>query len=127
VRPDKTDRHVRLRERLAEIPARLDESPQSASDWLYCGAFVLESLPMALWHFLHSSEDPEEAVINAVMGGHDADTVASMTGAYAGAYLGEEAFPPRWRGHDLEFAHELRELADQLLRLAAREAVEGNT
>jgi ADP-ribosylglycohydrolase len=56
------------------------------------------------------------------MGGHDADTVASMTGAYSGAYLGEGAFPSRWTGNDLEFADELRALADRLLVLADLEA-----
>jgi ADP-ribosylglycohydrolase len=92
------------------------------SDWFFCGAFVLESLPMALWQFLHAPEDPEEAIVNAVMGGYDADTVASMAGAYVGAYLGEDAFPDRWRGDDLEFADELRGLADQLFGLAGQGA-----
>ncbi len=121
-RPGKTSAPVRLVDRLAEIPHWLGASPESASDWFHCGAFVLESLPMALWHFLGTPDSPEEAVVNAVMAGHDADTVASMTGAYAGAYLGELAFPPRWTGDDLEFADELRGLADRLLMLADREA-----
>lgn len=117
-RRGKTGDRVRLRERLAEVPNWLRASPEEASEWFYSGAFVLESLPMALWHFLRSSDDPEEAVVGAVMGGHDADTVASMTGAYVGAYLGEDAFPARWRGEELEFADELRGLADQLLALS---------
>ena len=77
---------------------------------------------MALWHFLPAPENPEEAVVSAVMAGHDADTVASMTGAYAGAYLGTHSFPSRWSGDDLEFADELRDLADRLLILADNEA-----
>jgi ADP-ribosylglycohydrolase len=77
---------------------------------------------MALWHFLSAPEDPEEAVVNAVMAGHDADTVASMTGAYAGAYLGDHSFPSRWSGDDLEFADELRDLAGRLLIVADDEA-----
>jgi ADP-ribosylglycohydrolase len=121
-RKGKTSAPIRLVDRLAEIPQWLGASAESASDWFYCGALVLESLPMALWHFLNTPEDPEETVVNAVMGGHDADTVASMAGAYAGAYLGEHVFPPRWTGHDLEFSDELRDLADRLLVLADREA-----
>lgn len=121
-RPGKTERPVRLADRLAEVPALLDSSPEEASDWLYCGAFVLESLPMALWHFLNARDDPERAVVDAVMGGHDADTVASMTGAYVGAYLGENAFPARWVGEELEFADRLRQLADELLELCKARA-----
>jgi ADP-ribosylglycohydrolase len=121
-RPDKTSAPVRLVDRLAEVPRWLGASPEAASEWFYCGAFVLESLPMALWHFLSAPEDPEEAVVNAVMAGHDADTVASMTGAYAGAYLGDLSFPSRWSGADLEFTDELRDLADRLLVLADNEA-----
>ena len=77
---------------------------------------------MALWHFLNVPDNPEEAVVNAVMGGHDTDTVASMAGAYAGAYLGEGAFPTRWTGDDLEFVDKLRVLADRLLAVADHEA-----
>ncbi len=109
---------VRLSERLAEVPGLLSLSPKEASEYFYCGAFVLESLPMALWHFLRFPDDAEAAVIAAVMAGHDADTIASMTGAYAGAYLGEEAFPARWRGEDLEYGSELTDLADRLLAVA---------
>jgi ADP-ribosyl-[dinitrogen reductase] hydrolase len=125
-RPGKTAQPIRLCDRLAEVPGRLSDSLESAGEWFYSGAFVLESLPMALWHFLRDPEDPEEAVVNAVMGGHDADTVASMTGAYAGAYLGEDAFPARWTGEDLEFSEDLRQLADEMLGLASLEAARGD-
>jgi len=121
-RPGKTSAPIRLVDRLAEVPRWLGAPPELASDWFYCGAFVLESLPMALWHFLNVPDNPEEAVVNAVMGGHDTDTVASMAGAYAGAYLGEGAFPTRWTGDDLEFVDKLRVLADRLLAVADHEA-----
>lgn len=121
-RNGKTSAPIRLVDRLAEVPRWLGVPSASASDWFYCGAFVLESLPMALWHFLNAPDDPEEAVVNAVMAGHDADTVASMTGAYAGAYLGELVFPQRWTGDDLEFSNRLRDLADRLLTVAGCEA-----
>lgn len=105
---------VRLVDRIIEVPGKLSLSSEAACSYFYCGAFVLETLPMALWHFLSSPEDPERAIVDAVLGGFDADTVASMTGAYAGAYLGESGLPERWRGDDLEFADELRRLADAL-------------
>jgi ADP-ribosylglycohydrolase len=60
--------------------------------------------------------------MRAVMAGHDADAVASMTNTYAGAHLGEYAFPPRWIRDDLELADELRDLADRLLVFADHEA-----
>lgn len=116
-RRGRTDEPVRLVERIAEVPGTLGLSPEEACVHFYCGAFVLETLPMALWHFLASPDDPERAIVNAVLGGFDADTVASMTGAYVGAYLGESGLPERWRGDDLEFADELRASADALFTL----------
>jgi ADP-ribosyl-[dinitrogen reductase] hydrolase len=95
----------------------LDLPPRQAFDRLYNGAFILESLPAALWSFLRSPEDPEEVLVTAASGGHDADTVAAMAGNLVGAYLGEAALPGRWLA-DLEFAAELRATADQLWALA---------
>ncbi len=113
-----TGEPVRLVDRLAAVPEMSGLTPTGASDRLYCGAFVLESLPMSLWHFLHAPDDAEAAITNAVATGHDADTVASMTGAYAGAYLGASALPARWCGDDLEDADRIVALADALGDLA---------
>jgi ADP-ribosylglycohydrolase len=113
-RPGKTDARVRLVDRFAEVPDWLDAPVERAIDHFYNGAFVLESSPMALWFFLRAPDDVEEVVIEAVMGGRDADTIASMAGAYAGAYLGDDAFPARWVGDDLEYRDDLVELADRL-------------
>jgi ADP-ribosyl-[dinitrogen reductase] hydrolase len=112
------DRPVRLADRLALVPGLLDLEPDEAFAYLHNGAFVLESLPAALWCFLKSPEDTEEAVVLAANGGYDADTVAAMTGAFSGAYLGEQAWPQRWL-EDLEYAEELRDLADGLADAAA--------
>ena len=46
--------------------------------------------------------------------GGDADTIACMTGAIAGAHLGEDAIPEPWR-EGVEDAAYIRELADRLL------------
>lgn len=105
---------VRLRERLLEVGDWLDAPAGDAFEHFYNGAFVLESLPAALWCFLRSPDDAEEVIIAAANGGHDADTVAAMAGALVGAYLGESALPNRWTGPDLEYADELRGLADRL-------------
>ncbi|MBM3957852.1 MAG: ADP-ribosylglycohydrolase family protein [Gemmatimonadetes bacterium] len=111
-RPGADDRRVRLTDRLAQVPDLLDLDRDQAFAYLHNGAFVLESLPAALWCFLKSPENAEEAVVLAANGGYDADTVAAMTGALSGAYLGDQAWPKRWL-EDLEYAEELRELAEQ--------------
>ncbi len=115
-RPGST-RPVRLAYRIAELGSLLDGSQEEVFDYLGNGAFVLESLPAALWCFLRSPEDPERVLVTAVSGGHDADTVAAMAGTLAGAYLGEAALPERWR-RDVEFADKLATLADGLVRLS---------
>ncbi|GBE23380.1 ADP-ribosyl-[dinitrogen reductase] glycohydrolase [bacterium BMS3Bbin01] len=108
---------VRLADRLAEVRDMLDLTPEQAFDRLWNGAFVLESLPAALWTFLKTPDDPEQVIVTAVNRGHDADTVAAMAGNLAGAYMGAGSLPGRWLD-DLEFADELCVEADGLLRLA---------
>lgn len=110
---------VRLADRLGHVVSLLDLTPDEAFDELYNGAFVLESMPAALWCFLRSPEDAEKVIVTAASGGRDADTVAAMAGTLAGAYLGEEALPRRWRA-DLEDAGRIADLADRLHDLAER-------
>ena len=107
---------VRLVDRIAELGGMLDLPPREAFRHTYNGAFVLESLPAAIWSFLHHPEDLEEAICTAVAGGYDADTVAAMCGNLAGAYLGTEAIPQRWLD-ELEDADRISALADDLLAL----------
>ncbi len=104
---------VRLADRIGELADMLELSPSDAFAHTYNGGFVLESLPAALWSFLANCENPEEAIVVAVNGGYDADTVAAMTGAMAGAYHGDSAFPSRWVD-DLEAAGEIRSIADRI-------------
>ncbi len=112
---------IRLVERLAEIPDMLGLRPEEAFAHTYNGAYVLESLPAALWAFLAHPEDAERAVVVAVNGGYDADTVGAMTGTLAGAYLGEGALPRRWVDR-LENAEGIRALADRLHRRSSGDA-----
>jgi ADP-ribosylglycohydrolase len=101
---------IRLRDRIAEIGNMLEASPREAFDRLQNGAFVLESLPSALWSFLRTPEEPGRVVLTAVSGGYDADTVASMAGSLAGAYHGDTVFEGDWLSN-LEYADRLRDLA----------------
>jgi Mg-chelatase subunit ChlD len=114
-RPDAGTDPVRLVDRIAELADMLDLTPSEAFARTYNGAFVLESLPAAIWSFLANADDPEETIVVAVNGGYDADTVAAMAGAMAGAYHGETGLPPRWLD-DLEAAADIRAIADRIHR-----------
>lgn len=107
----------RLADLLGEVGEWLGASPGEVFDHFYNGALVNESLPSALWCFLHAPEDFEKVVVTAANGGRDADTVGAMAGALAGAYNGESGLPRRWLD-DLEDADRLRALADGLAEAA---------
>jgi ADP-ribosylglycohydrolase len=51
------------------------------------------SIPTAIALFSAAQGDPMKAILSAVNIGGDTDTIASMTGAIAGAYSGIEVFP----------------------------------
>lgn len=55
-----------------------------------------ETVPVALALVLLAKGDPEQAVIYGANFGRDADTIASMAGAIAGALRGARAFPAHW-------------------------------
>jgi poly(ADP-ribose) glycohydrolase ARH3 len=81
------------------------------------GIAAPESVPTALYAFLRSPQSFVTAVTYAVSLGGDTDTIAAMTGALVGAYLGEEAIPEVAR-EQVEGAARLREVADALLALS---------
>ena len=78
--------------------------------------FVLDTLQAALWCFLNA-DSFEEALVDAVNLGGDADTVGAVCGSMAGACYGLEAIPQRWR-EPLACRSEILELADGIYRLA---------
>lgn len=69
---------------------------QACNGW-YSGAFLLETVPSVLFLLERYRDDPEEAMIRAVMDTWDNDTVAAIVGSIMGAMHGEDAFPVRWR------------------------------
>jgi ADP-ribosyl-[dinitrogen reductase] hydrolase len=113
---------VCLRDRILEVGAMLHLDADDAFDRLWNGAFVLESLPAAMWCFLASPGDFEQVVVTAVNQGRDADTVAAMAGTLAGAYAGARALPDRFVA-GLEYADDLRGLAGSLVALDPRSRV----
>jgi poly(ADP-ribose) glycohydrolase ARH3 len=57
------------------------------------GIEALDSVPTAIACFSLAPQSYETAVGSAVLLGGDTDTIAAMTGALAGAYLGVAAIP----------------------------------
>lgn len=94
------DRHIGDR-RLVEL-----------AEVLGTGIAAHASVPTALASFLSHPDSFAEAVKAAISLGGDTDTIAAMTGALAGAYLGFSAIPQSWRA--VEGAEELSSLAESL-------------
>jgi ADP-ribosyl-[dinitrogen reductase] hydrolase len=59
------------------------------------GGHAPDTLDSALWAFL-STETFEDALVQAVNNGHDADSVGAVCGQIAGAFYGFSAIPERW-------------------------------
>lgn len=77
--------------------------------------YVVDTLQAATYHAL-TAADAEAAVVNAVNGGGDADTIGAVTGAIAGARFGAGELPDRWLA-ELDGAGELRRLGRELVDL----------
>lgn len=74
--------------------------------------YVLQSMEAALWCFNRSSSF-EEAILQAVNLGDDADTTAAVCGQIAGAYYGEKGIPLKWQER-LAMVGKIRRMADSL-------------
>ena len=116
-KPGASGHPVRLVDRILFVASNLDWPPDRLFAMTHNGAFVLESLPAAIWCFLRTPEDSERVIVTAANMGYDADTVAAMAGNLAGAYVGESRLPSRWLA-GLEYADGIRDVADGLLALA---------
>jgi poly(ADP-ribose) glycohydrolase ARH3 len=58
---------------------------------------AFNSVPTAVYSFVSHPDSFRKAILFAVSLGGDTDTIAAMTGAISGAYLGVEAVPNKWR------------------------------
>jgi len=67
----------------------------TVNSW-YSGAYLLETVPTALFILARHAADPEEAIIRAVNDTKDNDTIAAIVGAAVGALHGAAALPRRW-------------------------------
>jgi len=77
------------------VEERMD--PVAASRSWYSGAYLLETVPMALLILAEYWDDPEEAIVRAVNDTRDNDTVGAIVGAMVGAMHGAQALPERWQ------------------------------
>jgi len=83
------------------------------------GIEAFESVPTAIYSFLSHPNSFEKAIIYAISLGGDADTIAAMTGAISGAYLGIQSIPERWR-QKLENRSYIEGLAEKLWHIKPR-------
>ncbi|XP_069478711.1 ADP-ribosylhydrolase ARH3 isoform X2 [Ambystoma mexicanum] len=115
--------------RLKKIKEFMERSQVSKEDVvmeLGNGIAALESVPTAIYSFLRSmNSDPDfpeqfnnlqRTIMYSISLGGDTDTIATMAGAIAGAYYGEELVPTSWKqsceafGDAEKWAQELHEL-----------------
>jgi ADP-ribosylglycohydrolase len=74
------------------------------------GWIAEEALATGLLCFLLFPDDPRAALRRAALTRGDSDSIAALTGAFAGAALGTEAFPAGWRDR-IEYADRLEAVA----------------
>jgi len=106
------------------VIARAGTPPQQPPELPGISPFVVPSVLMALYAFLRSRDDFRACMTLALRAGGDADSVAAMAGAVAGAHLGCGGLPARLRRGVLD-AERIAAVADRLftLKAAQREAV----
>lgn len=106
-----------------EFKLAVDLAPMRNREDLKNTGWVQHTLESALWA-THTTRSFEEALVQAVNLGNDADTTGCVTGAIAGALYGYEAIPSRWkevvhgeyplRSGRIWLAQDLVDLADRL-------------
>lgn len=98
------------REKMVEIGHRIG-----------AGLHISEAIPCAFGFFAANEGDALGSIVGAVNVGYDTDTIATMSGAMAGALKGAESFPAHFLP-TLEKANhlEIKKLAKELTRLAEK-------
>lgn len=80
---------------VSEALSRQRVTLDACNEW-YSGAFLLETIPSALYVLERHGNEAEEAVVRAVNDTRDNDTVAALVGAAVGALHGASRLPNRW-------------------------------
>jgi ADP-ribosylglycohydrolase len=112
--------HSRVADHLLRAQRLLEAGtpvPEALAE-LKTSGYVVHTVAAAVYCFAATPHDFERSIIDAVMGGNDADTTAAVAGAVSGAFNGEAAIPHRWRTA-VERGDEIRSLGASLYELAA--------
>ena len=81
---------------------------------VWASGYVLQTLEAALWSF-HRTTTFEDAILDAVNLGEDADTTGAVCGQIAGAYYGVNGISAKWR-EQLAMGAEIENMASRLVR-----------
>jgi poly(ADP-ribose) glycohydrolase ARH3 len=93
-----------------------ETSPMRAAQHIGRSVSAQESLPFALFCFLHHPKNFADCLFCAVLNGGDRDTLGAMACAVSGAYLGLQSIPPAWRAK-LENRSHIEHIAQKLLEM----------
>ncbi|WP_432056714.1 ADP-ribosylglycohydrolase family protein [Streptomyces sp. bgisy022] len=96
----------RLQETVRTVSPETDPCLAAGEGWI-----AEEALAAGLLCFLQFVDEPLTALRRAACSSGDSDSLACLAGAFAGAYLGADAWPAEWTGRI--------EYRDQLLALGA--------
>lgn len=87
-----------IAEKLEYVVKHVKEEPNKVAIFIGTSEKVCETVPMALYCFLHSPENVEEVLVNAAnLVPGDTDSIACIAGAFAGAYNGLSALPEKFQ------------------------------
>ena len=96
--------------------------PLAGLDDLKTTGYVLDGLALSAWALSRSLEvGPEQALIDVVNRGGDADTNGAIVGGILGAAWGTEAWPERWVDK-VDYANESFDLATPIYRARTDES-----
>ncbi|VVB65987.1 ADP-ribosylglycohydrolase [Candidatus Gugararchaeum adminiculabundum] len=110
----------RLENRFKKAIRYRKQKPEKVAKILGTRQTVLQSVPYAVYCFLHNQTSYEKAVllaVNSIPG--DTDTISCITGALSGAHLGMKGIPKKFI-KNLEDQKRIRSLGNKLLSKAAQ-------
>ncbi|MEU3345132.1 ADP-ribosylglycohydrolase family protein [Streptomyces sp. NPDC006700] len=96
----------RLQEAVRTVSPETDPCLATGAGWVAEEAFAT-----GLLCFLLFADDPVTALRRAACSSGDSDSIACLTGAFAGAWLGADAWPAQWADR-IEYRAELLALGD---------------
>ncbi len=85
-------------EKILERALSNEWSPLDLNTAVGSGAYLLETVPMALYTMMLYADDPTKAITTAVSSSKDSDTVGAIVGYLIGALHGVKAFPEHLLG-----------------------------